>query len=77
VRTGATFTAKAEGTLAWRGKQVVLAVTGSGTLDPRTVTATGEFELDITRLGLSAPRFLMIKMSDQVRVKVTFEGAVA
>jgi polyisoprenoid-binding protein YceI len=75
VRDGAKFTAKAEGTLSWRGKDVVLAVTGEGTLDAATVSATGSFELDIRRLGLAAPRFLMIKMSDEVSVQVTFRGA--
>jgi polyisoprenoid-binding protein YceI len=75
VRDGAKFTAAAEGTLAWRGKDVVLSVTGEGTLDDASVSATGSFVLDIRRLGLSAPRFLMIKMSDEVEVSVTFRGA--
>ena len=75
VRDGAKFKATAEGTLAWRGKDVVLSVTGEGTLDDASVSATGSFVLDIRRLGLSAPRFLMIKMSDEVEVSVTVRGA--
>jgi polyisoprenoid-binding protein YceI len=76
VRDGAKFTAKAEGTLAWRGKQVVLVLTGQGTLDEKHVEAKGTFELDIRKLGLSAPRFFMFKMEDEVTVEVTVRGAV-
>jgi polyisoprenoid-binding protein YceI len=76
VRDGAKFTAKAEGTLTWRGKQVVLVLTGQGTLDEKHVEAKGMFELDIRKLGLSAPRFFMFKMEDEVTVEVTVRGAV-
>jgi polyisoprenoid-binding protein YceI len=77
VRDGTKFTAKAEGTLAWRGKQVVLVLTGQGTLDEKHVEAKGSFELDIRKLGLSAPRFFMFKMEDEVTVEVTVRGAVS
>ena len=40
------------------------------------VEATATFELDIKKLGLSAPRFLMIKMEDEVSVEVTVRGGV-
>ncbi len=76
VRDGTKFTAKAEGTLAWRGKQVVLVLSGQGTLDEKHVEAKGSFELDIRKLGLSAPRFFMFKMEDEVTVEVTVRGAV-
>lgn len=76
VRDGAKFTATAEGVLRWRGKEVVLTLAGRGTLDPMRVEASATFELDIKRLGLSAPRFLMIKMEDEVSVDVTVTGAV-
>ena len=75
IRDGAKFTANAEGVLAWRGREVVLKISGQGTLDDRRVTASGSFELDIRDLGLSAPRFLMFKVQDEVTVTVTFEGA--
>ena len=77
VRDGTKFTAKAEGTLAWRGKQVVLVLSGQGTLDEKHVEAKGSFELDIRKLGLSAPRFFMFKMEDEVTVEVTVRGAVS
>ncbi len=76
VRDGAKFTATAEGVLRWRGKEVVLTLAGRGTLDPMRVEASATFEIDIKKLGLSAPRFLMIKMDDEVAVSVTVTGQV-
>lgn len=76
VRDGTKFTATAEGLLTWRGKQVELVLAGRGTLDPASVEASATFELDIRKLGLSAPRFLMIKMEDEVSVEVTVRGSV-
>ncbi len=76
VRDGAKFTATAEGLLSWRGKQVVLALAGRGTLEDMRVEASGKFDLDIRDLGLSAPRFLMIKMDDEVTIEVTVSGTV-
>jgi polyisoprenoid-binding protein YceI len=77
VRDGPTFTATAEGTLRWRGKEVALVLAGQGKLDATGVEATATFELDIRKLGLSAPRFLMIKMEDEVAIEVTVRGGVA
>ncbi len=76
VRDGQKFTAKAEGTLRWRGKDVVLALSGQGTLDDKHVEANATFELDIRKLGMSAPRFLMFKMEDEVTVEVTLRGGI-
>lgn len=77
VREGAKFTAPAEGVLRWRGKEVPLTLAGRGTLDAQRVEASATFELDIKKLGLSAPRFLMIKMEDEVTVDVTVRGTAA
>lgn len=74
---GGRFRAIADGVLRWRGKEVVLEVAGEGTLDGARLSATGRFELDIKRLGLSAPRFLMFKVEDEVTVEVTLRGTVA
>lgn len=76
VRDGPTFTATAEGTLRWRGKDVALVLAGRGKLDATGLEATATFELDIRKLGLSAPRFLMIKMEDEVAIEVTVRGGV-
>jgi hypothetical protein len=76
VSRGATFTATARGMLEWRGKPIELVLAGRGTLDDMRVEATATFELDIRRLGLSAPRFLMFKIEDEVAVDVAIRGAV-
>jgi polyisoprenoid-binding protein YceI len=77
VRTGATFTATAVGELAWRGKQIELTLAGRGTLDDMRLEASATFELDIRRLGLQAPRFLIFKVEDEVTVEVAIRGTVA
>jgi hypothetical protein len=75
-RDGSRFTAKAEGTLRWRGKDVALVLSGQGTLDDKQVEARATFELDIKRLGLSAPKFFVFKMEDEVTIEVSVRGAV-
>jgi len=75
-RDGDKFTAKAEGKLSWRGKEVVLVLTGHGALSADRVEATAKFELDIKKLGLAAPKFFMIKMEDEVTIDVTVRGGV-
>ncbi len=75
VRDGAAFTATAEGVLRWRGKDVVLALAGRGTLDASCVTASATFELDIKRLGLTAPKLFMFKVDDEVSVEVSVRGS--
>lgn len=77
VRDGAKFTATAEGVLRWRGKEVVLTLAGRGTVDDVRVEASATFALDIKKLGLSAPRFLMMKMEDEVSVEVSVAGRCA
>jgi polyisoprenoid-binding protein YceI len=77
VRDGAKFTAKAEGVLRWRGKEVALVLSGTGALDAGRLEASGTFVLDIRQLGLSAPRFFMIKMEDEVAVDVSVRGVPA
>jgi hypothetical protein len=76
VQSGATFTATAVGALEWRGKRIELTLAGRGTLDAMRVEATATFDLDIRRLGLSAPRFLIFKVEDEVTVEVAIRGAV-
>jgi len=75
VRDGATFTATAEGVLDWRGHRIELVLAGRGKLDGMGVDASATFELDIRTLGLSAPRFLMFKMEDEVTVAATIRGS--
>ncbi|MEJ7598063.1 MAG: YceI family protein [Kofleriaceae bacterium] len=77
VRDGPSFSATAEGTLRWRGKEVGLVLAGQGKLDAVSLEATATFELDIRKLGMSAPRFLMFKMEDEVMVEVRVGGVPA
>lgn len=76
VRDGNKFTAKAHGTLRWRGKEVVLELAGQGSLDRDRLDARASFQLDIKRLGLSAPKFFVFKMEDEVTVEVSVRGGV-
>lgn len=73
---GGRFRATADGLLRWRGREVTLTVAGEGSLDGSRLSAVARFELDIKRLGLSAPRFLMFKVEDEVTVEVTLSGTV-
>jgi hypothetical protein len=75
-RTGMAFTATAVGTLAWRGKRVELTLAGRGTLDAMRVEASATFDLDIRRLGLAAPRFLIFKVEDEITARVAIHGTV-
>jgi hypothetical protein len=77
VRDGDKFTATARGVLRWRGRDVSLTISGTGMLDDKQVDARGSFDLDIKTLGLSAPRFLMFKVEDEVTVDVVLKGSVA
>ena len=74
VADGDRFKATARGVLRWRGKEVDLELVGDGALTADRIEATGSFVLDIRRLGLTAPRFLMIKMEDEVAVEVVLRG---
>jgi polyisoprenoid-binding protein YceI len=77
VRDGQKFTAKAHGTLSWRGKDVVLELAGQGTLDRERLEARATFVLDIKRLGLQPPKFFIFKVEDEVSVEVSVRGGVA
>ena len=77
VRDGPTFTASAAGVLDWRGRKRELVLAGQGKLDDMGLEASATFELDIRTLGLSAPRFLMFKVEDEVTVSVVIRGEAA
>ena len=77
VRDGSSFTATAEGVLGWRGREVGLVLAGRGTLDAMAVSATATFDFDIRSIGLSAPRFLMFKVEDEVSATVEIRGVAA
>jgi polyisoprenoid-binding protein YceI len=76
-RDGNAFEATAKGMLRWRGKELAIELAGNGTLDAKQLAADATFELDITRLGLQAPRFFMFKVEDVVTVSVRLTGVAS
>jgi polyisoprenoid-binding protein YceI len=74
ARTDAGFSATAEGVLRWRGRELAVAMQGRGRLDATSLSASATVELDLRRLGLAAPRFLLLKMEDEVAVDVQLQG---
>lgn len=70
------FDARAEGVLAWRGREVTLEVTGAGKIDEQRIDARAEFSLDVTELGVTPPRFLMLKVADVVDVSVEIRATI-
>ncbi len=74
VKDGASFAAKAQGQLRWRGKTVPLKLSGKGSLDADRLTASASFDLDIKLLGLAAPKFFLFKVEDVVTVEIALHG---
>ncbi|HLU64905.1 MAG TPA: YceI family protein [Kofleriaceae bacterium] len=71
------FTARAEGVIAWRGREVPMAATGEGELSRDELAATARFELDVRAFGVEPPRFLMFKVEEIVAVEVTLVARAA
>lgn len=71
---GAALRGIAHGTLRWRDRDVELAVQGSLRVTDKTVVAEATFELDVRKFGITAPRLLMLKVDDIVRVDVALHG---
>ena len=65
------FTARAEGVIAWRGREVAVVAEGDASFEGDALRAVGRFELDVRDLGVAPPRFLMFKVEDVVAVEVT------
>jgi polyisoprenoid-binding protein YceI len=74
---GDGFAARARGVLAWRGREVEVVAEGEGRLGADGFRATARFELDVTRVGVTPPRFLMFKVEDVVSVEVELSGRPA
>lgn len=71
------FTARAEGSIAWHGREVAVAAEGEGTFEGDSLRAVARFELDVRGFGVAAPRFLMFKVEDVVAVEVTLVARAA
>lgn len=72
-----SFEATCDGVLSWRGREVKVAVRGTGRVDQGAIKAVGVFDLDITDLGVKPPKILMFKVEEQVTVEVVIEATAA
>ena len=69
-----SLTATANGTIDWRGHKAKISATGSATITDQHLLANATFELNVTQLGVTPPRILMIKVADVVRVEVVLRA---
>tara|TARA_R110002096_G_scaffold436100_1_gene667646 strand:- start:6517 stop:7020 length:504 start_codon:yes stop_codon:yes gene_type:complete len=67
---GERMTATIHGTLQWRGKSVEVRAQGEGSLGQTELVATGSFDIDMTTLGITPPKVLMIKVEDVVTCRI-------
>jgi hypothetical protein len=70
TQDGERMTAIIHGTLHWRGKSVEVIAKGEGTLGETELVATGSFDIDMTKLGITPPKVLMIKVEDVVNCRI-------
>jgi len=73
---GGETSARARGTIVWRGREAEIEATGTARVDASTITATARFELDVRKLGVTPPRILMLKVEDVVSVVVELRARV-
>jgi polyisoprenoid-binding protein YceI len=71
------LSARARGVIRWRGREAAIEATGRGTLSAERLEVTATFELDVTQLGVTPPRFLMFKVEKLVEIEVRLVAAVA
>lgn len=76
-REDGTYTARARGRIRWREREAEVVIDGSARLDESSLEARGRFELDVTRLGVTPPRFLMFKVEETVEVDVELSARPA
>lgn len=74
---GDAVSATLHGTLHWRSKAVAVVVTGSGTLTDKELQASGSFTIDVTKLGITPPKVLMIKVEDVVHCNINIVARVS
>jgi polyisoprenoid-binding protein YceI len=70
-RGGGRFTAGADGTVSWHGREVPVALAGEGVIAGDQLRATARFDLDVRSFGVDPPRFLMFKVENIVSVEVS------
>lgn len=73
---GDRVTATVTGELTWRGKTIAIEAKGDGTIGEGELVATGRFDLDVTKLGITPPKVLMIKVDNVVSCAITLRATV-
>jgi len=63
------------GKLSYRDHVVDLAVAAVGTVTETTLEATAEFTLKLPEIGITPPRFLLLKVADTVELQVRLYGS--
>jgi polyisoprenoid-binding protein YceI len=71
------FTARAEGVIAWHGREVEVVAEGEGRFEGDRLSALARFDLDVRGFGIEPPRFLMFKVENVVEVEVTLSARAA
>jgi polyisoprenoid-binding protein YceI len=70
VEVGSHVRARVQGDLSWRGKTITIGAVGEGTITSTELVASGTFDLDVTQLGITPPKLLMIKIEDVVSCRI-------
>ena len=73
--TGDSVSATLKGKLSWRGKTIDVSVQTQGTLNESSLVVSGKFDIDMTLLGIKAPKVLMIKIDDVVNCEIAIHAA--
>ncbi len=73
--TGDSVSATLNGKLSWRGKTIDVSVQTQGTLNESSLVVSGKFDIDMTTLGIKAPKVLMIKIDDVVNCEIAIHAA--
>ncbi|MCP4448965.1 MAG: YceI family protein [Myxococcales bacterium] len=76
VQDGERMRATIHGTLKWRGKSISVTAKGEGTLGASELLAKGSFDIDMTALGITPPKVLMIKVEDVVNCQLELHATV-
>ena len=63
--------AQLQGELRWRGKTITVDCKTQGKVTQTGIEVTGTFDIDMTDLGITPPKVLMIKIDDVVNCTIT------
>jgi len=67
---GERLNATIRGTLSWRDHSIPIVASGHGLLGKTELSASGTFDIDVTKLGITPPKILMIRVQDVVNCRI-------